>query len=162
MPAIWAVFASFTPMVGCPLIYLFSRDIVPLHSLKITENMCNMTWQTLKSERWIWSLLNHGKPLHNACSIKIHYAWRAVAKCDMSFEFALNVTHLSANYLNCITTTARNYTLRLHVKISWLTSELHTRSDKILGMKSPKWLNFVWWHVWILSMEFASWHNSGN
>jgi len=34
----------------------------------------------------------------------------------MSFEFTMNVTHLSASYLTCITT-ARNYTLTLHIKI---------------------------------------------
>ena len=83
MAATRAVFSSFTPMVGFRLIYLFSRDILPLqtqkyilplHILKITENICNMKWQLLKSERLIGLLLNHGKPLHNACFIQIHYA----------------------------------------------------------------------------------------
>jgi hypothetical protein len=127
---------------GCPLIYLFSRDtlplqiqkyILPLYILKITKNMCNMKWQPLKPERFILSLLNHGKPLHNACSIHIPYAWWAVAKCDMSFEFALNVTHLSASNLTCITTTARKYILKLHIKL--------------------------WWHSWT---PYQGWQNPGN
>jgi len=164
MAAIWAVFSSFTSMVGCPIIYLFSRDILPLqiqkyilplHILKITENTCNMKWQPLKTERLIRSLLNHEKSLHNACSIHIHYAWWAVAKCDISFEYALNVTQLSASYLTCINTTARNYTLTLHIKIWWLTVELHTRGDKILGMMSPKWLIFVWWHLKCLDPQYG-------
>jgi len=70
-----------------------------------------------KSERLIWSLLNHGQSLHNACSTHIHYASWAVAKGDMPFEFALNVTHLSVSYLTSITTIARNCTLTLHIKI---------------------------------------------
>jgi hypothetical protein len=91
---------------------------------------------TSKVEGLIWSLLNHGQSLHNACSIHIHYAWWAVAKGDMSFEFALNVTHLSSRYWTCITTTARNYTLTLNIKLWWLAAALHTRGDQILEMMS--------------------------
>jgi hypothetical protein len=133
-----------------------SKTYSPLTYSKNYKKICaNMKWQLLKSERLIWSLLNHEKSLHNACSIHIHYTWWAVAKGDMSFEFALNVTHLSASYLTCITTTARNCTMTLHIKIWWLTAELHTSGDKILGMMSPKWLNFVWWQLKCLDPQYG-------
>jgi hypothetical protein len=62
--------------------------------------------RNMKSETLIRSFLNHGKSLHNASSIHVLYVCWAVAKYDMSFEFALNVTHLSASYVTFITTTA--------------------------------------------------------